>query len=144
MIVREEILMNRDKDFPLTQELEANLSKLLEALNKFRKIYNKPMIVSSGYRPSVFNEKACGAKKSNHMLCLACDFVDMDSSLDAYCVANENILEECGLYLEHPKWTKTWCHLQAIKPMSCKRIFVPQATEPVKEKLDTLFINLKV
>ena len=113
MIIREEILMNRDKEFPLTQELEANLSKLLEALNKFRKIYDKPMIVSSGYRPSIFNQKAGAAKKSNHMLCLACDFIDMDSSLDAYCVANENILEECE-------------------------------TDPVKEKLDTLFINLKV
>lgn len=136
--------MGREKSNPLTPEMEQNLVKLLEGLNKFRAIYGKPMKVSSGYRPEAFNVKAGGAKKSNHMVCLACDFVDIHSSLDIFCVANQDILEKCGLYLEHPKWTKTWCHLQVVKPASGKRIFVPQATEPVSSKCDELFLNLKV
>ena len=143
-ITRNEILMGREKEFPLTAELEKNLEKLLKALNQFREIYGKPMHVSSGYRPGAFNESAGGAKKSNHMICLACDFVDVDSSLDSYCVANQDILEQCGLYLEHPKWTNTWCHLQCVKPASGKRIFVPSSQEPTKQKLDELFIDLKI
>ena len=143
-IAREEILMGRDKQFPLTKELEVNLELLLSRLNMFQEIYGKPMTVSSGYRPSSYNTDAGGAKKSNHMVCLACDFVDLDSSLDSFCVANQDVLEKCGLYLEHPKWTKTWCHLQVAKPISGKRIFVPSITEPPKSKLDTLFLSLKI
>lgn len=143
-ITRNEILMGREKEFPLSEELEKNLEKLLKALNQFREIYGKPMQVSSGYRPAGYNESAGGAKKSNHMICLACDFVDLESALDSYCVGNQDILEQCGLYLEHPKWTKTWCHLQAIKPASGKRIFIPSTQEPPISKHDTLFDSLKV
>lgn len=124
-VTREEILQGRDKEFPLSQEQEANLSKLLAAVNKFRDIYGKPLKVSSGYRPGKYNEAAGGAKKSNHMQCLAVDFVDVDGSLDAYCLANLKVLEECGLYLESPEHTPSWCHLQAIAPRSGNRVFLP-------------------
>lgn len=143
-ITQDEILMGREKEFPLTVELEKNIYILLKALNQFREIYGKPMRVSSGYRPGDFNKYAGGAKKSNHTICLACDFVDLDSSLDSYCVANQDILEQCGLYLEHPKWTKTWCHLQVIKPASGKRIFIPSTQEPPVSKHDMLFDSLRV
>lgn len=124
-ITREEVLMGRDKEYPLTPEIENNLNKLLIALNKFRHIYGKPMKVSSGYRPAAINAKVGGAKKSNHMLCLACDFVDTDGKLDKFCINNLHVLEECGLYLEDPKYTKGWCHLQAIAPRSNNRVFIP-------------------
>jgi hypothetical protein len=146
LITREEIL----KDYrtgiveTIPSTLEANLKKLMEALNKFRAIYGKPMMVTSGYRNPKKNTAIGGAKKSNHIICLACDFADTESKLDSYCVANQDVLEECGLYLEHPKWTNNWCHLQTVKPLSGKRIFIPSAQEPIKEKLDELFIDLKV
>ena len=142
MITRDEILMGRDKEYPLNATLESNLQKLLTALNKFRTIYGKPMQVSSGYRPGKYNKAAGGATKSNHMICMACDFVDIDSSLDSFCVANQDVLKECGLYLEHPKWTNTWCHLD-ILPRK-RRIFIPTDKEPTKEKLDDLFSDLRV
>ena len=145
MITRDEVLMGREKTSPLTPEMELNLQALLIGLNKFRTIYGKPMKVASGYRPPEINSKIKGAaKKSNHMVCLACDFVDIDGSLDLYCANNLKILEECGLYLEHPKWTKTWCHLQVAKPSSGKRIFIPFAGEPLPGKCDKLFLNLKI
>lgn len=126
MITRDEVLMGRDKQAPLTPELEANLTKLLEALNKFRKIYGKPMKVSSGYRPPAINEKTFGAaRRSNHMICLACDFRDSDGSLDQFCLNNKKVLEECGLWLESPEYTVGWCHLQCVPPMSGKRVFIP-------------------
>lgn len=144
MISRNEILMGRDLKYPLSSILAANLEKLLTSLNMFRELYGKPLTVSSGYRPSEFNKAAGGAKRSNHQLCLACDFVDLDSSIDSFCVANPDILEQCGLYLEHPMWTSTWCHLQCVPPSSGKRIFAPSSVKPSPHKLDKLFSTLKV
>lgn len=117
--------MGREKLSPLTKEMEANLVKLLDCLNKFRQAYGKPMTVSSGYRPPEQNAAAGGANKSNHMICLAADFRDTDGQLDAFCLKNLKLLEQCGLYLEDPASTPGWCHLQAISPKSGNRVFKP-------------------
>lgn len=115
MITRNEILMGRDTQYPLTPELETNLKDLLEKLNKFRTLYGKSMICTSGYRPGNYNTAAGGAKKSSHMLCMAADFRDTDGSLDAWCMQHIDKLNEIGLYLEHPDATPGWCHLQTRK-----------------------------
>lgn len=126
MISAAEILMGRDKDAPLTSELKENLEMLLVALNKFRSIYGKPMTVSSGYRPPNINAQTKGAAKhSNHMICLAADFKDADGSLDQYCLNNLKVLEDCGLWLESPKSTIGWTHLQCVPPKSGNRVFFP-------------------
>lgn len=121
MISRSEVLMGRDQEYPLTNQLEQNLNSLLHALNKFRSAYGKPMSVSSGYRPGKYNVAAGGAKNSAHLLCMAADFRDVDGSIKKFCLENINLLEECGLYMESPKDTPTWCHLQ-IRPTK-NRIF---------------------
>jgi len=128
MITKQELLMGRDKTnaTEYSQEISDNLDKLLVALNKFRSAFGKPMTVSSGWRPPSVNANVPGAaKKSNHMLGLACDFKDIDGSLDAFCATNLKLLESCGLYLEDPKSTPGWCHLQCVPPKSGKRIFQP-------------------
>lgn len=125
-ISREEVLMGRDKQFSLSEEQEKNLEQLLECLNKLRVLYNKPMYVSSGYRPASINANIKGAaKKSNHIMCLACDFRDLDGKIDEWCLENLDKLEQCGLYLESPMHTPGWCHLQAIAPRSGNRVFIP-------------------
>ena len=43
MIYQYEVLMGREIDHPLSEDLKVNLIKLLEALNIFRKIYSKSM-----------------------------------------------------------------------------------------------------
>jgi uncharacterized protein YcbK (DUF882 family) len=123
MITREEILMGRDSEYPLTSELEDNLSDLLEKVNLLRKLYGKPMYVSSGYRPGKYNVKAGGAKTSAHLYCEAVDFKDVDGELKKFCTIE--ILEQCGLYMEDPKYTKTWLHVQTRKPGSGNRVFKP-------------------
>jgi len=123
LITRDEILMNRDAEFPLTPELEANLANLLIALNKFREIYGIPMIVTSGYRPGHYNTDAGGAANSPHITCEACDFHDPDGAIDTYCTHNLNVLIECGLYLENPPDTIGWSHLQ-VRP-TINRVFLP-------------------
>lgn len=80
----------------------------------------------SGWRPPAVNAATKGAaKKSNHMLGLADDLFDPDGALDAWCLANLPVLEEVGLWLEHPDATPEWCHLQIRAPRSGNRVFRP-------------------
>lgn len=122
-ITRAEVLMGRDSEYPLTAHMEENLSELLRAINKFRAIYGIPMKVTSGYRPGKYNEAAHGAPNSTHLDCRACDFADPDGELDKYCLANQAVLEQCGLYLESPTKTPGWTHLDT-KPRN-NRVFQP-------------------
>jgi hypothetical protein len=125
MITRDEVLMGRDKQYPLTPELESNLQELLRRLNMFRQMYARPMVVSSGYRPSVLNEQVGGAKNSAHMTCEACDFHDSDKQLRKFILEDPNVLEVCDLYCEDFRYTPTWVHLQTRRVKSGKRIFKP-------------------
>lgn len=120
-VSKQEILMGRDVEYPLSSELEDNLNRLFEAVNKLRIKYGKPMIVSSGYRPGHYNSDAHGAKNSSHITCEAVDFKDVDGELKTFCTVD--ILEECGLWMEDPEATKTWCHV-SIRPTK-NRIFKP-------------------
>lgn len=120
-----EVLMGRTKQFPLDPENQHNLEYLLLKINLFRDKYNKPLIVSSGYRPSSINQAVGGAKKSAHQTCQAIDFIDKDGKIKEFLKQNPNLLEELDLYQEHPDYTKTWVHLQTRKTKSGKRIFIP-------------------
>jgi hypothetical protein len=93
------------------------------ALNLFREAYGKPMRVTSGYRPGKYNTNAGGAKNSSHISCEACDFADPDGELAKFCLENIALLEECKLYLESPKATRGWIHLQVRHVVN--RVFNP-------------------
>lgn len=126
MITKAEILMGRDKQYPLDSEQMSNLQVLLIAVNRLRLHYGKPMFVSSGYRPATINAATKGAaKKSNHIICAAVDFKDADGKLKDFCMNNLHILEACGLWMEAPEATPTWLHVQIFPPKSGKRVFKP-------------------
>lgn len=123
MVTLDEILMSRAKFLELPEDLQKNAETLLIAVNKFRAEYGKPMIVTSGYRPANINNATEGAsKRSAHMSLQACDFKD-NGELFEFIKNDPLIIERCGLYMEDPRWTATWIHLQ-IRPTS-KRIFLP-------------------
>lgn len=127
---REEYTKGRDKDAPLSSEQEENMDRLLQALDILREKYGKSLVISSGYRPAAINSSVGGAKKSNHIECLAVDFVDdAKQTLGKWCLSNLIVLEELGLYMEDLRHTKgvstNWVHLQLKKPLSGKRIFIP-------------------
>jgi len=124
-ITRKEVLMGRDTEYPLTPELESNLDNLLARLNIIRMAYNKPLKVSSGYRPGKYNTAAGGANNSAHMTCEACDLVDTDGALDTWCMANLELLKLLGLRLESPDRTKGWCHLDTRYKAGTNPVFVP-------------------
>lgn len=120
---RKECLKGREVQNPLSEEQEANLLRLLEAINSLREAYGKPMNISSLYRPAAINKAVGGSKKSAHLECLACDFVDTTGEIDDFCLDNIKLLESLGLYLEDINSTPGWCHVQ-IRPTK-NRVFIP-------------------
>lgn len=75
-----------------------------------------------GFRPS---NCTIGAPNSNHRLGAAVDLFDPLNAIDEWCLKNLDMLEECGLYIEHPNHTPRWCHLATMPPKSGKRVFIP-------------------
>lgn len=120
--------MGRDKTHraELNRELRANARETLRRINRLLKRASMTGRVSSGWRPAAINARIPGAAKgSRHLHCLAIDLEDRNGALDAWCMANLAVLEELGLWLEHPDATPGWCHLQTCPPRSGNRIFNP-------------------
>lgn len=101
-----------------------NLDDLCRKLNKLG--YIPPMRATSCLR-SLADQKRINpsAMGSSHLYGCAVDIADPDGKLKSWCKANQNKLVECGLWMEHPDYTKTWCHLSSYMPKSGKRIFIP-------------------
>lgn len=125
MITVPEFLMARQDEFPLTPAMLMNLAVTMAAINYIRGVYDKPLMVSSGYRPDRYNTQAGGAKKSPHLTCEAVDILDSEGYFATWCVENTHILSRAGLFMEDPAYTKGWVHLQTRKPKSGKIIFKP-------------------
>lgn len=134
MITRDDFFMGRDKAYPhdLTDEIEANAQVTIDRANllltRFRAETGDTYArkVNSGWRPPSVNAATPGAaRKSKHMLGQAIDIDDDNGALDEWCAANLLALEEIGLWLESPKHTDGWCHLQIVPPRSGNRVFIP-------------------
>lgn len=109
----------------LTAELKANAVESMRRVNLLlvRAGFTK-RDATSGWRPPVVNAATPGAAPtSKHMQCLAIDIEDEDKALQQWCMAHQDVLEELGLWMEHPRDTPTWCHLQIVPPGSGKRVF---------------------
>lgn len=113
----------------LTPEIVANAKDLLQKVNALlADIGVTRAKVNSGWRPPADNQKAGGAKKSNHMTGNAIDLDDDDKRTLSDKITDE-LLERHELWTEHPDATHgpkgTWCHLQRTPPGSGKRRFYP-------------------
>lgn len=64
-----------------------------------------------------------GAQNSSHKEAKGVDVYDPDNWLDDH--ITDELLEECGLYREHPDSTPGWCHLTTRAPRSGMRTFFP-------------------
>lgn len=122
------------KNFPTTPEIDTNLNTLLERMNKVRTAWNKPMTVTSGLRDLEDHKRIYKAKgvaeakiplQSRHLYGKAVDIADPKGELWTWCKANEALLKDIGLWMEHGDSTKGWCHFQIEPPKSGKRFFKP-------------------
>lgn len=129
MISVHEFLMGRDKEYPLTTSQAESMAQLLAAVNYLRGMYGKPLKVSSGYRPGHFNTLAKGKMGSAHINCQAIDLLDPDGDFARWCLSNDHLLKQTGLYMENPEHTNTpqgrWTHLQTRRPASGSIVFDP-------------------
>lgn len=96
--------------------------ELLDALQRLRDLWGRPMALTNGYRCPKHNAAVGGAPHSSHMTGEAADIEDADGALDDYCA--DDILTQCGLWREDPSATSGWCHLQ-VRPVPNKRTFMP-------------------
>lgn len=121
-------MMGRDKEYPPTPDMLAGGNNLLNKVEAF--LYDCGVDatdedISSGYRPGHFNEAAGGSPNSAHKLMLAIDLKKRvrDAVLILGLDRVKELLEKHGLYMEHPKRTLTWLHLQTRATRN--RIFIP-------------------
>lgn len=117
--------MGRAKPEELSAQLTANMNTIVPRANELLERFGHYRKVSSGYRTPEANAAAGGAKLSNHMTCAAVDLEDRDGKLKTWCTANLHVLEELGLWMEHPDSTPTWVHVQCLAPKSGNRVFRP-------------------
>lgn len=118
----------------LTNEIRTNAAKTVEKANAFLERAFKDGIPSysptftSGWRPEKFNHLIPGSSLySKHMKGEAIDLYDPNGFLAGFATRdNAAVLEELDLYIEDPKYTKGWLHLQIIPPGSGKRVFIPR------------------
>ena len=119
----------RGRDVQYASELTPEIRKNAEdTIHKANLLLARAGLIlrdaTSGWRPPAVNAGVKGAaKKSNHMLGRAVDIADADKQLQQWCLANTKVLEELGLWMEHPQDTPTWTHVQTVPPGSGRRIF---------------------
>ncbi len=83
--------------------------------------------IISGENDGGFRPQLCktGALHSNHKEGLAGDIYDPLGTLDIWCLCNEKILIDVGIWLEHPLTTEGWSHWQIVPPASGRRYYLP-------------------
>ena len=136
MITIENYWMGRDVAHAadLTPEIRANAQVTVERCNKLLDLAGggKTHVVTSGWRPLSRNSRTAGASTtSKHLSAEAADISDDDRYLADWSVANLDVLEEVGIWMEDPRWTPSWVHWQIIPPKSGRRIYIPSLAKPL-------------
>lgn len=112
----------------LTEEVKKRAEILVMKHNDFldELDYKGKRKYSSGFRPSDVNKKTPGASKtSTHMSGEGGDIEDTERIIVTLAMTNPKVLEKHKLYLEDPKYTPTWAHLQYRPTKSGKHVFIP-------------------
>ena len=106
--------------------IKRNLEDLILKVNKLG--YAPAMRASSCLR-SIESQKRINPKAmgSSHLYGCAIDIYDPDGKLAKWLqsIEGQRKLVECGLWMEDPKYTKGWVHLQSYCPKSGNRYFIP-------------------
>jgi uncharacterized protein YcbK (DUF882 family) len=126
-----DLTMGRERQYAneLTDEIQENLEELLLIMQLIEAGAGWEFEVASGWRPLSINANLHGAKKSLHQYGLACDIRDSDGRLVRWVIANLDLMQKLGVYMEDFRWTRNWVHFQIRPPRSRRRIFMPYADQ---------------
>lgn len=110
----------KDVDSVVLRNLE-DLCRKVNALG-----YQPPMVASSCLR-SIESQKKINpnALGSSHLYGCAVDISDPKGKLASWLNAHQELLVNCGLWMEDTRHTKGWVHLQSYAPKSMNRVFIP-------------------
>lgn len=120
--LKEFLISDTAKKYNIKNEIDDiqhlfNIYELCLLLEKIRKHFNKPIIITSGYRNSELNKKVGGVKNSQHSIGEAVDFhiKDIDNK-DAVKWIAENILFDQLILEEYiDKNNQGWIHISFKK-----------------------------
>ena len=126
------------KDSPdWTEARRINATELLSACDRLERLAVADGVVFktnpktgtevSGETLGGFRPQSCkiGAPHSAHKEGFAVDRYDPDGAIDSWCMVNQDKLQLCGIYLEHPTKTIGWSHWTIRRPRSGNRVFMP-------------------
>lgn len=124
--------MGLDTSLVVRQNLEITFSRAMELQDAWtdQGFGHDEFVVTSGLRSyetqtRLIGEGKSNAKHSKHLAGLAVDIADNDGRIGRWLYDNQKILENIGLWMEHPNFTKGWVHVQSSPPKSLKRVFIP-------------------
>jgi len=83
-----------------------------------------------GYRTI---DSKTGAASSSHKVGQGVDIYDPDRKLAEFSVSKKGLelLDRHGLWIEDPRWTPVWIHVQCVSPKSGKRVYIPSTSAPL-------------
>lgn len=132
--------MGRDRKFAgeLTDAIKANAADTVSRIEHLVDLYcadtsePRPAVWASGWRPKGVNARTSNAAlRSRHITAQAGDVRDIKRRFARWCYASQAQLAECGLWMEDPRWTPTWVHLQTVPPGSGRRVYIPSTKPPL-------------
>jgi hypothetical protein len=143
MITLDGFFNGREKKYAreLTDDIRNNASLTVKLINELLKLADGDgipcCVCSSGWRPLAVNDVTSNAAKgSKHISGLAADILDYPQrDFARWCLRNLAQLERIGLWMEDPRWTPTWVHLQIVPPGSGRRVYIPSVKPPLAAPL---------
>lgn len=108
---------------PLDQVIESNIRQTAMKMDLIRNHFNRPIKVTSWYRPLEYNKLIGGARKSAHIEGLACDFIV--SGLQSSVVRSElkDYLKKYDIRMEKLNTPHVHIDLKTTANMSDERRF---------------------
>lgn len=92
-------------NMPDINSLDCMLELIVNCLQPIRDLINKPMIINSGYRCKLLNEKVGGKDKSQHMKGQAVDFkIEGMKPAEIVSIIKESGIEFDQLINEYDSW----------------------------------------
>lgn len=144
MITIEQYFMGRDRKFAgeCDMHIVRNAENTVLRTNQLKQLATLDGIVfpedevASGWRPGAVNDATCNAATgSTHLTAEGLDTRDPERQFARWCLRNLPLLEQIGLWMEDPRWTPTWVHLQIRPPKSGKRVYIPSSKPPLAAAL---------
>lgn len=117
-------------NYPTNEAMKKNLEILFQRVMELQDACEIALTITSGLRSDehqakLIAEGKSGALHSKHLAGAAADLYDPDGLLADWALINLKVLENIGLWIEDPAYTKGWLHVQMMPPKSGKRVFIP-------------------